>query len=109
MFNVENPLLVFVGGSVNAVRKENKREVSDVVDILLFFSDVVTWSSTIIPMIEHIQSGHTGLLNKRNVDIFRNAFTFLANLNMPAEAVYADLLSVVFNCPTSGAALHIEN
>jgi len=109
LFNVENPLLVFVGGSVNAVRKENKREVSDVVDILLFFSDVATWSSTIISMIEHIQSGHTGLLNERNVDIFRNAFTFLANLNMPAEAVYADLLSVVFNCPASSAALHIEN
>lgn len=108
-FNVENPLLVFVGGSVNAVRKENKREVSDVVDILLFFSDIVTKSTTIIPMIERIQSGNTGLLNERNADIFRNAFTFLSSFNMPAEAVYSDLLSVVLNCPTSGATLHVEN
>ncbi|MCL6500932.1 MAG: hypothetical protein K6T16_02780, partial [Candidatus Pacearchaeota archaeon] len=60
-------------------------------------------------MIERIQTGHTGLLNERNADIFRNAFTFLSSLNMPADAVYADLLSVVFNCPVSGAALHIEN
>ena len=109
LFNVENPLLVFVGGSVNAVRKENKREVSDVVDILLFISDVITKSGGIISMIERIQTGHTGLLNERNADIFRNAFTFLSSLNMPAEAVYADLLAVVFNCPASGAALHIEN
>jgi len=109
LFNVENPLLVFVGGSVNAVRKENKREVSDVVDILLFISDVITKSGAIISMIERIQTGHTGLLNDRNADIFRNAFTFLSSLNMPAEAVYNDLLSVVFNCPVSGATLHIEN
>lgn len=109
LFNVENPLLVFVGGSVNAVRKENKREVSDVVDILLFISDVITKSSTIISIIERIQTGHTGLLNERNADIFRNAFTFLSSLNMPADAVYTDLLAVVFNCPVSGAALHIEN
>jgi len=109
LFNVENPLLVFVGGSVNAVRTENKRQVSDVVDILLFFSDFVTRTSTVIPMIERIQSGHTGLLNDRNIDIFRNAFTFLSSLNMPAEAVYTDLLSVVFNCRNTGATLHIEN
>ena len=109
LFNVENPLLVFVGGSVNAVRKENKREVSDVVDILLFISDVITKSSAIIAMIDRIQSGNTGLLNERHSDIFRNAFTFLSSLNMPAEAVHTDLLSVVFNCPTSGATLHIEN
>lgn len=109
LFNMENPLLVFVGGSVNAVRKENRREVSDVVDILLFISDVITKSGMIISMIERIQTGHTGLLNERNADIFRNAFTFLSSLNMPADAVYADLLSVVFNCPVSGAALHIEN
>jgi hypothetical protein len=109
LFNVENPLLVFVGGSVNAVRTENRRQVSDVVDILLFFSEVVTWRSTIIPMIEHLQTGHTGLLNDRNADIFRNTFTFLSSLNMPANTVYNDLLSTVFNCESVGATLHIEN
>ncbi|MFX4263156.1 DEAD/DEAH box helicase family protein [Pelotomaculum propionicicum] len=109
LFNVENPLLVFVGGSVNAVRTENRRQVSDVVDILLFFSEVATWRATIIPMIEHLQTGHTGLLNDRNADIFRNAFTFLSSLNMPANAVYNDLLSTVFNCESVGATLHIEN
>ena len=41
-FNIENPLFVFVGASVNAVRTENKRKVSDVVDILMFFRDFIT-------------------------------------------------------------------
>ncbi len=108
-FNIENPLLVFVGSSVNAVRTENKRQASDVVDILLFFSDFVTETATVITMIERIQSGHTGLLNDRNADIFRNAFTFLSSLSMSANAVYSDLLSVVFNCESAGATMHIEN
>jgi hypothetical protein len=34
---MDDPLWVFVGGSVNAVRSENKRKVSDVVDILEYF------------------------------------------------------------------------
>lgn len=109
LFNLEQPLLVFVGGSVNAVRTENKRQVSDVVDILLFLSDFVTMSSSMIPMIERIQSGNTGLLNNRNLDIFRNAFAFLASLNMSADAVYTDVLSVLFNCQQAGATLHLEN
>ncbi|MCL4439961.1 MAG: DEAD/DEAH box helicase family protein, partial [Firmicutes bacterium] len=35
---LEKPLLVFVGSKVTAVRSENKRKVSDVVDILLFLN-----------------------------------------------------------------------
>ncbi len=36
---IENPLWIFVGGSVNAVRTQHGRKVSDVVDILLFLAD----------------------------------------------------------------------
>ncbi|MCA1811940.1 MAG: DEAD/DEAH box helicase family protein, partial [Halobacteriales archaeon] len=38
-YRIERPLLVFVGGSVSAVRTESKRKVSDVLDILLFLAD----------------------------------------------------------------------
>ena len=37
-FNLERPLWIFVGGSVNAVRKQGGRDVSDVTEILLFLS-----------------------------------------------------------------------
>ena len=40
-FLIARPLGIFVGGSVNAVRTVNKRQVRDVVQILLFIQDVV--------------------------------------------------------------------
>ena len=36
---IEKPLWVFVGGSVKAVYTRNKRDVSDVVDVLLFLAE----------------------------------------------------------------------
>lgn len=108
-FNIEEPLLVFVGGSVNAVRTKNKRQVSDVVDILLFLSDFIMKSSVFIPLIERIQSGHTGLLHHRNADVFRDAFPFLSSLTMSATDIYTDLLVLVFNGKRPGTVLHIES
>ena len=38
-FLLEQPLWIFVGGSVNAVRTQDGRKVSDVIDILLFLAE----------------------------------------------------------------------
>lgn len=108
-FNIENPLFVFVGASVNAVRTERGRKVSDVVDILLFFSDFVANREVPIVNIERILSGNTGLLDSMNRDIFRNNFPYVLAVGMSPAAVYADILKTVFNCASVGAALHIEN
>jgi hypothetical protein len=40
-YMIEHPLWVFVGGSVNAVRTQNGRRVSDVLSILLFLARFV--------------------------------------------------------------------
>lgn len=108
-FNVENPLFVFVGASVNAVRTENKRKVSDVVDILMFFRDFLTNAADSIAIIERVLSGNTGLLDSRNRDVFRNSFPYLTATGMTPTEIYADILKTVFNCSSSGATLHIEN
>lgn len=108
-FNLEKPLFVFVGGSVNAVRTERKKPVSDVVDILMFFADFVQDSGTSIASIERILSGTTGLLDNKNRDIFKDAFIYLTSLNCSAEELFKDILSLVFNCNTAGAGMHIEN
>ena len=108
-FNLENPLFVFVGGSVNAVRTEKKKPVSDVVDILMFFSDFVNHSRASVDSIKRIMSGSTGLLDNKNRDIFYNAFNYLTNLNYSAEELYVDILSLIFNCNTAGASMHVEN
>ena len=108
-FNIENPLFVFVGASVNAVRTERGRKVSDVVDILLFFRDFVTNITASTANIERVISGNTGLLDSKNRDIFRNNFPYLTAVGMSPAAIYADVLKTVFNCASVGATFHIEN
>ncbi|NLB82419.1 MAG: DEAD/DEAH box helicase family protein, partial [Clostridiaceae bacterium] len=108
-FNVENPIFVFVGASVNAVRTERGRKVSDVVDILLFFKDFIINTEDATANIERILSGNTGLLDSKNRDIFRNSFPYLTEIGITPAAMYADILKTVFNCASMGAVLHIEN
>ena len=108
-FNIENPLFVFVGASVNAVRTERGRKVSDVVDILLFFKDFVSNAAASTSNIEQIISGNTGLLDSKNRDIFRNTFPYLMTEGLTPAGLYANILKTVFNCGSVGATLHIEN
>lgn len=108
-FNIENPLFVFVGASVNAVRTERGRKVSDVVDILLFFRDFVANTAVSTAKIERIISGNTGLVDSKNRDIFRNSFPYLTAVGMAPAAMYADILKTVFNCGSLGSIFHIEN
>ena len=108
-FNLENPLFVFVGASVYAVRTEKGRKVSDVVDILMFFKKFVTDEANCTAYIERIMAGSTGLLDGKNRDIFRNTFSFLTAESNDAKAMYIDILKTVFNCNTVGATLHVEN
>ena len=109
LFNVENPLFVFVGASVNAVRTERGRKVSDVVDILLFFRDFLTKVADSTETIGRILSGNTGLLDSRNRDVFRNSFPYLTATGMTPAETYVDILKTVFNCASVGATLHVEN
>lgn len=108
-FNLENPLFVFVGTSVNAIRTEKKKKVSDVVDIMLFFKDFVTSEVVYTAYIERIIKGNTGLLDNLNRDIFRNSFAYLTSEQMEPKKIYLDILRTVFNCNTTGAILHVEN
>lgn len=108
-FNLENPLFVFVGASVNAVKTSNGKKVSDVVDILLFFNEFVKNKDKSISNITRILDHSTGLLDALNRDIFRNAFPYIASLGFTPEEIYNDLVKLVFNCNTPSAVMHIEN
>ena len=107
-FLLEKPLWVFVGGSVNAVRTQNKRKVSDVVDILLTLAEFVKNKADSIELIKRLLSGRPGLLDQRGNEIFATAFPYLAASNKSAEEVFNDILNVLFNSGTQ-AALHVEN
>lgn len=107
-FLLEKPLWVFVGGSVNAVRSENKRKVSDVVDILLTLAEFVKNKRDSIELLARLLGGKPGLLDQRGNEIFSTAFPHLVGSRMSADEVYEDILKVLFNSATQ-AALHVEN
>ena len=107
-FLLEKPLWVFVGGSVKAVRTQNKRKVSDVVDILLFLAEFVKEKRHTISLLERLKDGKPGLLNQRNHEIFANAFGYLSKCGLGAEQTYNDILKMLFNSDNP-AKLHVLN
>lgn len=107
-FLIERPLWVFVGGSVNAVRTQNGRKVSDVVDILLFLATFVRARDESVKIIERLLAGRSGLLDAKGRELFEGAFRYLNTLGLKPDQVFDDILRVLFNAPTK-AALHVEH
>ncbi|MFC1879349.1 DEAD/DEAH box helicase family protein [Chloroflexota bacterium] len=109
-YMLEKPLWVFVGGRVNAVRTQNRRKVSDVVDILLFLADFTNPDnkSQTISLLNDILNGRAGLLNDQGRDIFETAFSFLVSEGMTGEQAYQEILDIIFNAPAP-AKLHVED
>ncbi len=106
---LEKPLWVFVGGSVNSVRTENRRKVSDVVDILLFLKEFVKDRAASVADLKRLMEGSAGLLDDKGQDIFRKAFEYLHTTGATPKELYGAILGTLFNCPVDGAELHLEN
>ncbi len=107
-FLVERPLWVFVGGSVNAVRTRHGRQVSDVLDILLFLAGFLHERSVSVARIDRLLQGQAGLLDGQGRELFGNSFGYLAQTGMSAEQAFDDVLRTVFNSASS-AALHVAD
>ena len=100
--------MVFVGSSVNAVRSEKGRKVSDVIDILLFFDRfIANEGNRSLQAIERILSGKSGMVNKQNEDIFINRFAYLSSLGWNSQRIFDDLRTLLFG--NSHGALHLDN
>jgi len=108
---IEKPLMVFVGSSVNAVRTESKKQVSDVVDVLLFLNQFINNRTESIVNIDKIMSFDSGLNKKDGSDIFAKKFEYLEHIKlahkMDAVSMFDDILNIIFNA--SSGRLHIEN
>jgi len=107
---IENPLWIFVGGSVKALRTQGGRKVSDVVDILLFLAGFAApeHRTENIRFIEAFLSGNSGLLDARGNDLFSSAYSYLVKCGLSAEQVYSDTLRQLFNADAP-APLHVIN
>ena len=108
-FNIEKPLMLFVGSSVNSVRTEKGKPTSDVLDILLFLNYFVKNEKDVCSKLEAIFKGESGFHNSKGADIFVNRLSFINKDSKQIKDLYMDILKEVFNSNISGAELHIEN
>jgi len=111
-FLLENPLWVFVGGTVlkgkGKLTKGDEATVSDVVDILLFLAEFVKDRRHTIRLLDRLLGGKPGLHDQRGNEIFATAFGYLSKCGLKGEQTYTDILKLLFNSD-SQASLHVEN
>jgi hypothetical protein len=108
-FLLEEPLWVFVGSKVNAVRTEQKRKISDVVDILMFLDNFLRNAQESIEYIERLLSKTSQLNDTKGNDLFANKFKYIITKGMRAQDIYTDIRKLVFNNTTTEAQMHLDN
>ncbi|MFC2020725.1 DEAD/DEAH box helicase family protein [Chloroflexota bacterium] len=108
-YNLDKPLWVFVGSSVNAVYTEARQKRSDVLTVTRFLHHFLeNRNGWVIEAIRKIIDGRTGLIDAHGEDVFAGRFEYLRGSRHDAEAVFYDILSSVFH--TSAAAqLHMAD
>ncbi len=92
-YNLERPLAVFVGGSVNAVYTESKRPRSDVLTVCQFLHRFLSKPDWAIAGIAQLLQGRSGFRNpETGQDLFAGQFAWLSGRFWDAATVYRDLL-----------------
>jgi hypothetical protein len=106
-YNLEAPLWIFVGSSVNAVYREAGRERSDVLTVARFLHRFLRnehgWA---VKGIASLLGGRSGLQDAYGVDVFDGRFEYVKPSNRDAKSLYAEIVRSVFNADTS-AGLHM--
>ena len=113
-FLIARPLGIFVGGSVNAVRSVRGKQVSDVVQILLFLQAFVDNPAAFIEYIKRLLNPDDGIKNSHGYSLFANSFTLikdkmrLGEEDEYARETYLKVLSTIFHSQVPNARLHID-
>lgn len=106
-YNLERPLWVFVGSTVNAVYTEERHKRSDVLTVVRFLHHVlVNKRNWAVKTIGKLLAGRSGLVTPDGVDVFAGSFAYLRESGAAAEAAYQDILRRVLHAPASGG-LHL--
>ncbi len=112
-FLIARPLGIFVGGSVNAVRKVRGLEVSDVVQILLFLQAYVEKPQEFTGYIKRLLNPEDGIKNPRGYSLFANSFMKIkegmkiGEVEAVAQKTYVNVIEKLFHS-NAGAMLHID-
>ena len=113
-FLIARPLGIFVGSSVNAVRTEGGRKVSDVVKILLFLQDFINRPSEFSGYIKRLLNPNDGIKNPRGYSLFANNFLLtkqglkLGEEETFAAQTYNKIIERLFHSNVPNANLHID-
>lgn len=108
-FRIFKPLWVFVGSSVNAVRKEGGKDTSDVLDIVHFISDFLKERENFTEYISLILKDKAGLNDKDGYSIFMGSFAYLDEVSLTAEEIYAGINEEIFHNTNVGSQLFLDN
>ena len=113
-FLIARPLGIFVGGSVNAVRKVRGLDVSDVVQILLFLQQFVCQPQEFIGYIKRLLNPEDGINNPHGYSLFANSFQLvkeklkIGEEDAFARDTYYRLIEKLFHSNVPNAQLHID-
>jgi len=114
-YNVEPPLLAFVGHTVTAgttrsgLGRTDQRSLADVQAMVLFLHAVLrNEGGWVERTVDAILTGEAGLVREDGSDLFGDAFSTLREARLDGAAIYADMLQRVFHVrqPTD---LHLVN
>lgn len=92
-YNIEKPLWIFVGTTVvgkknKKLTEDEKKELSDVVQILKFINKVIKDEDWLKQKIKKILEGKTNLKNENGEDIFSDKFLYLKKNGLNLEDIY---------------------
>ena len=107
-YNLEKPLWVFVGSTVNAVYTRNRQKRSDVLTVARFLHRVLSDKQWALRTMGDLLKGQSGLRGPDGVDVFIDRFKYLNELGLTAKALYADILGRIFHTATGGG-LHLAD
>ena len=107
-YNLARPLWTFVGGSVNAVYRENGKPRSDILTVARFLHRVLSDRPWVETAIGEVLEGRSGLTDAEDEDIFTDRFGYLRSHATDqagaydVASVYAGILERVFHTTTGG-------
>lgn len=107
-YNIRDPLLVFIGHSVNAGKTQSalssndEDTISDVEDVLLFLGRVLQNEDDWVPAaIDAVLSGESGLEVDEGTDLFADSFDALRDSGFSGAEIYQRILERVFQTESS--------
>lgn len=107
-YNIEKPLWVFVGSTVNAVYRRRGKDSSDILTVVRFLHRLLADSKWATDTIGSLLGGESGLKDDDGTDIFRDGFRYLRSHRTSAASTYRGILRKVMHA-NHGGGLHLFN